>query len=210
MECRLSSSDDDWFCQISIRWEFKRDGRREDQVTEQPFGPVITDKSEVELRLRQAQSTILNPDADRRHFLEMDAGALQAYHANGTSLQFSRNTVCVDLVGPGLTDLSFIDLPGSYISFVLTFLNNMISGIIQNAEDDMIKLVEDLVVSHIKGNCLILVALPMTGTSCSTFRGDIQTNEHPQMISRTKGLYVWLVRKTPMANALSVIYLSCC
>lgn len=36
-------------------------------------------------------------------------------------------------------------------------------GIIQNAEPDIVKLVEDLVVSHIKGNSLILVALPMTG-----------------------------------------------
>jgi len=36
-------------------------------------------------------------------------------------------------------------------------------GIIQNAESEVVKLVEDLVISHIKGNCLILVALPMTG-----------------------------------------------
>lgn len=37
-------------------------------------------------------------------------------------------------------------------------------GIIQNAEPEVVRLVEDLVISHIKGNCLILVALPMTGT----------------------------------------------
>lgn len=165
MECRLSSSDKDWSCQISIRWEFMKDGRREDQVIEKPFGHLITDKNQVELILRQAQSAVLNPDADSRHFLQMDTEALQAFHAKGSSLQFSRNTVCVDLEGPGLTDLSFIDLPGSYISVFLASLPNMISGIIQNADDDMIKLVEDLVVSHIKGNCLILVALPMTGSS---------------------------------------------
>ncbi len=33
----------------------------------------------------------------------------------------------------------------------------------QNADSNIVSLVEDLVVSHIKGNCLILVALPMTG-----------------------------------------------
>ena len=82
--------------------------------------------------------------------------------------------MCVDLEGPELTDLSFIDLPGSFVSFILTFLSNVTSGIIQNADDDMIKLVEDLVVSHIKGNCLILVALPMTGSCRSTFCNDIR------------------------------------
>jgi hypothetical protein len=34
---------------------------------------------------------------------------------------------------------------------------------IYNAADDMVKLVEDLVVSQIQGTSLILVALPMTG-----------------------------------------------
>ena len=174
MECRLSSSSGDWNCQISIRWEFKEDGKRQDQVVELPFGPLVTDKSEVELLLRQAQSAVLNPNVKSRDFLEMDADALQAFHAKGSSLQFSRNTVCVDLEGPGLTDLSFIDLPGSFVSFILTFLSNVTSGIIQNADDDMIKLVEDLVVSHIKGNCLILVALPMTGSCRSTFCNDIR------------------------------------
>ena len=174
MECRLSSSSGDWNCQISIRWEFKEDGKRQDQVVEQPFGPLVTNKSEVELLLRQAQSAVLNPNINPRDFLEMDADALQAFHAKGSSLQFSRNTVCVDLEGPGLTDLSFIDLPGSFVSFILTFISNVTSGIIQNADDDMIKLVEDLVVSHIKGNCLILVALPMTGSCRSTFCNDIR------------------------------------
>ena len=27
-------------------------------------------------------------------------------------LSFSRNVICVDVVGPGLVDLSFVDLPG--------------------------------------------------------------------------------------------------
>ena len=38
-------------------------------------------------------------------------------------------------------------------------------GIIQNAEPTTVQLVEDLVLSHIKGNCLILVTCPMSGTS---------------------------------------------
>ncbi|KAK6964722.1 hypothetical protein R3P38DRAFT_3157156 [Favolaschia claudopus] len=61
-------------------------------------------------------------------------------------LPFSRNVVCVDLEGPELTDLMFLDLP----------------GLIANADTEIINLVEEMVVSYIKGNSLILVALPMT------------------------------------------------
>ncbi|EKM52205.1 uncharacterized protein PHACADRAFT_198273 [Phanerochaete carnosa HHB-10118-sp] len=60
-------------------------------------------------------------------------------------LAFSRNAVCMDISGPEMADLAFVDLP----------------GIIQNASSDTVQLVEDLVKSHIKGNCLILVTLPM-------------------------------------------------
>jgi hypothetical protein len=35
----------------------------------------------------------------------------------GKPLLFSRNVVCVDLEGPDLTDLSFIDLPGVSVVF---------------------------------------------------------------------------------------------
>ncbi|KAF7800197.1 hypothetical protein EIP86_011444 [Pleurotus ostreatoroseus] len=69
--------------------------------------------------------------------------------ARPNQLLFSRNAVCVDLSGPQLADLAFVDLP----------------GIVQYADDSIVKLVEDLVKSHIsrdKGNCLILVTLPMS------------------------------------------------
>ncbi|KAJ7841825.1 P-loop containing nucleoside triphosphate hydrolase protein, partial [Mycena olivaceomarginata] len=48
--------------------------------------------------------------------------------------------------GPDLTDFQFVDLP----------------GLIQNAASDIVRLVEEMVVDHISGNCLILVAIPMT------------------------------------------------
>ncbi|KZT22881.1 hypothetical protein NEOLEDRAFT_1180623 [Neolentinus lepideus HHB14362 ss-1] len=146
MECRLSSSEGPWTCQISIRWEFDDKGKRKDDVQEVAFGAPITNKGVVELALRRAQAAVLNPSIPLSKFLIMTAEDLKdKSHVSGT-LKFSRNVVCVDLVGPDLTDLSFIDLP----------------GIIQNAEPETVQLVEDLVISHIKGNCLILVALPMT------------------------------------------------
>ncbi|KAI0696226.1 P-loop containing nucleoside triphosphate hydrolase protein [Cerioporus squamosus] len=70
--------------------------------------------------------------------------------ASLTSHAFSKNVICIDLAGPDLVDLSFIDLP----------------GIIQNAENDpkgeMVTLVEGLVNTYIKSNCLILVTISMS------------------------------------------------
>ncbi|OCH87803.1 hypothetical protein OBBRIDRAFT_827487 [Obba rivulosa] len=147
MELRLSSSSDPWSCQISLRWEYGLNGRRNDEIKEVLFGDQLTDKSDVELALRRAQAAILNPDIPSAQFLSMSAEELRNnFTPEASSLLFSRNVVCIDLIGPELTDLSFIDLP----------------GIIQNAEPEVVKLVEDLVRSHIKGHCLILVTLPMS------------------------------------------------
>ena len=112
MECRLSSSPGPWSCQVSIRWEFEESGKRSDEVSELAFGKRITDKSDVELRLRQAQAAVLNPKVPASQFLGLsEKGCLTGIKSN-KPLLFSRNVVCVDLEGPELTDLSFIDLPG--------------------------------------------------------------------------------------------------
>ncbi|KAK0210987.1 P-loop containing nucleoside triphosphate hydrolase protein [Desarmillaria ectypa] len=147
MECRLSSSSTPWQCKVSIRREFDKNGEHIDNISETPFGRVITDKSGVEPLLRRAQLSILNPMIPVKKILASTPEELTNWSKESQDMQpFSRNVVFVDLSGPELTDLSFIDLP----------------GLIQNAENNIVSLVEDLVVSHIKGNCLILVILPMT------------------------------------------------
>ncbi|THH32770.1 hypothetical protein EUX98_g1377 [Antrodiella citrinella] len=146
MECRLSSSSNAWQCQVSIRWEVNSGGFPCDEVREVAFGGVITQKSDVELILRRAQMAILNPTVETEHFVNMSVEEMKSASKKLAMLKFSKNVVCVDLSGPELTDLAFVDLP----------------GIIQNAEAQTVKLVEDLVRSHIKGNCLILVTVPMS------------------------------------------------
>lgn len=113
MECRLSQFSGDWSCQVSIRWEFNEDGTRFDEVEERPFGPVITSKAEVELVLRRAQTAVLNPARPQSDFLQYDYDELQDI-GQKHQLLFSKNVVCVDLFGPEFTDLTFIDLPGTY------------------------------------------------------------------------------------------------
>lgn len=135
MECRLSSSSGSWTCQISIRWEYSSDGKRFDEVEEKPFGPVITDKTQVELALRRAQLAVLNPSVPTHKILALNSEMVSSGKFKTTnmpaSLPFSRNAVCVDLSGPELADLSFVDLPGMFIlSFCLrSFLLRSMSSI---------------------------------------------------------------------------------
>ncbi|KAJ7918424.1 P-loop containing nucleoside triphosphate hydrolase protein [Mycena leptocephala] len=135
MECRLSSSTSPWSCRISIRLEFDDFGQPRSDVNEHPFVDMITNKDEVEVALRRAQLAVLNPSVSFGEILQMSPQDLKNGIPGKKPLPFSRNVVCVDLEGPDLTDLMFLDLPD---------------------------LVEGMVMSHIQGNCLILVALPMT------------------------------------------------
>ncbi|KAJ3757669.1 P-loop containing nucleoside triphosphate hydrolase protein [Lentinula raphanica] len=147
IECRLSSSDRPWSCQISIRQEFDNSGERLRNISEKKFGEPLTDKVQVELSLRRAQFAILNPHVPWYNILAASAETLASMSAkSNTSLQFSKNIVCVDLEGPEFTELSFIDLP----------------GLVQNAHPDIVELVENLVISRISGICIILVTVPMT------------------------------------------------
>ncbi|KAI0706855.1 P-loop containing nucleoside triphosphate hydrolase protein [Cerioporus squamosus] len=134
MECRLAHSSEGWSCQIKIRWEYD-DNKR-------------LDEDDVEPMLRRAQAAVLNPDDEPSKFLSLSEEEVKSGKGlkGPKSLLFSRNVVCVELKGPELADLSFVDLP----------------GIVQNAEADVVQLVEDLVRSYIEGNSLILVTLPMS------------------------------------------------
>ncbi|KIJ68612.1 hypothetical protein HYDPIDRAFT_106826 [Hydnomerulius pinastri MD-312] len=146
IECRMASSEASWSCRISIRWEFNAKGERLPSVSEVPFGKTISSPEQVELALRRAQAAVLYPSVPAARFLKMSVSELDEPTKNLKALKFSRSVICVDLQGPGLADLAFVDLP----------------GIIHNADSLTVRQLEDLVMSHIKDNAIILVALPMS------------------------------------------------
>ncbi|KAJ7605171.1 P-loop containing nucleoside triphosphate hydrolase protein [Roridomyces roridus] len=146
LECRLASAPE-WACRISIRREFDFSGRRiAGEVSEIPFGDLIRNRDEVEMMLRRAQLAVLDPTLEIARIMRMELKELKETLQDRRTAEFSKNVVCIDLEGPDLTDVQFVDLP----------------GIIQNASPAVIRLVEEMVVDNIKGNCLILVAIPMT------------------------------------------------
>ena len=151
---------------------FRSEGKdqRLEEVEEIEFGPLLTDKQEVEPMLRRAQAAVLRPGVDSSKFVNMTDADLQS--KDKKSLRFSRNVVCVELTGPDLADLSFVDLP----------------GIVQNADAEIVNLIEDLVNSYIKGNSLILVTMPMSGTYLIIASGRHSSDVRTQTTLRTKRL----------------------
>jgi hypothetical protein len=74
----------------------------------------LTDKNQVEAALVRAQTAILNPSKKWTQYVGMGS----MYARNGKSrepefeVKFSPNVVCMEMVGPDLPNLAFIDLPG--------------------------------------------------------------------------------------------------
>lgn len=83
---------------------------RLNDIREVPFGDLITNPTDVEIQLRRAQAAVLSPSIDPSQFLTKSADDLQAL--SRTFANFSRDVVCIDISGPELTNLDFVDLPG--------------------------------------------------------------------------------------------------
>ncbi|EIN06635.1 hypothetical protein PUNSTDRAFT_115166 [Punctularia strigosozonata HHB-11173 SS5] len=142
-ECRLAYSTQPWQCSITLRFMNNERGEPLGQVKNVPFGPTIFNKAEVEERLRRAQRAILNPAKEARIYLD---GADE--DADDSQVSFSKNSICLQISGKDLADLSFVDLPGLIVSVRAT------------GSDSDIKLVENLVESYIKSpSCLILLTV---------------------------------------------------
>ncbi|ESK87720.1 hypothetical protein Moror_1821 [Moniliophthora roreri MCA 2997] len=143
-EIRLKHSNEPWECRVSLRFISDSSGQKLGQALVEPFGEVIRDKREVEDRIRRAQRAILNPNIDHLRFLTED-------DINNTKTDtFSANCIALEIAGPDVADLSFVDLP----------------GLIQVADDNNtdIKDVELMVKSYIeKPSCIILLTV-----SCET------------------------------------------
>jgi hypothetical protein len=72
------------------------------------FGDPIYSKSLVTDRIRRAQCAILNPNTPFTYFLDASPDTLEE-----KDLSFSSNSVCLEISGRDVEDLSFVDLPGA-------------------------------------------------------------------------------------------------
>ncbi|KAG0146883.1 hypothetical protein CROQUDRAFT_656895 [Cronartium quercuum f. sp. fusiforme G11] len=128
-----------WSCQVKLRFDnYLSSG---EAVCEETFGSIIFNPIEVEERLRKAQKAILSPEYPSQHFLDTSDEDEDQFE----TLKFSRNAVSVEIWGPEVVDLTFVDLP----------------GIISNGADKEISLVRSLVLEQISTKCIILLTLTM-------------------------------------------------
>ena len=109
IECHMTSSSNPWRAVVSIRRIVDNDGKPLDRQTLTPFGTPISDRADVEMRIRQAQQALLNPDMPIEMFLTSRG------MSKPSALRFTRNSIVVEIKGQGVDDLAFVDLPGRYI-----------------------------------------------------------------------------------------------
>ncbi|KAH9965455.1 P-loop containing nucleoside triphosphate hydrolase protein [Russula dissimulans] len=141
-ECQLTHSDNTpWTCNVSLQLNTAADGSALANLQKMPFGEPITEKSAVTERIRRAQRAILNPSTPSSVFLQ---GADSEHE-----ISFSANRIVLDISGPDVTDLNFIDLPGLFVG---------------GGQDAEMRLIRDLAISYIKKpSCIILLTV-----SCET------------------------------------------
>lgn len=114
MEVVLSHADGEnvhWSCQISLRISFDANGNSLSEPHTIPFGDILYDSQSVEKRLFLAQAAILQLPFMEEFSVE---DFLQEDHEVPVKppVDFSRNVVRLDVSGPELVDVTFIDLPG--------------------------------------------------------------------------------------------------
>ncbi|KAA1470471.1 hypothetical protein DENSPDRAFT_774675 [Dentipellis sp. KUC8613] len=142
-ECQLSHSDRSWQCCVSLRRVTDTSGDDLGHASNDQFGDIITSKADVTERIRRAQRAILNPSTNFQTFLQgPDADP------NAMELSFSKNTICLQISGPDVADLSFVDLPG--------IIQSVATG--GNLED--VELIRQLAISYIrKESCIVLLTV---------------------------------------------------
>lgn len=152
---RIRQADEPWNCKISLRFETREDGKALARIREIPFGDELSSPEKVEGALRRAQLAILNPSVSPHAFVtatEADVSLAkggQLILGSTNKLSFSSNLICIDIEGPEVTDLAFLDLPG------------IISNVDEGEDENNIDLIKSMVDRVITGNCLILLTLSM-------------------------------------------------
>ncbi|CAE6498607.1 unnamed protein product [Rhizoctonia solani] len=170
IECRLKRSEQAWEAIVYLRFESGKSGYA-GKTKEIQFGPQMTNRMEVQERIRRAQLAILNPTIEPSNFLDAEENA-----SYPSSRSFSQNCVIVALSGNELSDLNFVDLP----------------GLIANVADDRnvgdIELVKGLVTSYIsRPSCLILLTISCESDFENQGAGRLAREHDPQGL-RTIGV----------------------
>ncbi|KAI8817235.1 P-loop containing nucleoside triphosphate hydrolase protein [Fimicolochytrium jonesii] len=144
-----------WSCQVVLRWESDENEKQLLNTKEEPFDTPMTKEADVGLRIAQAQRAILNPGTDSAYFLKMNEKDLKKYV---DKRQFTSNIIVVAVTGPDVLSLTLIDLPG------------IIQTPPQDAKEDLVGLIKQLVTKYIEDKRTIIL-------KCVTCADDVNNQE---------------------------------
>jgi len=113
MHCQLSRSSEEWECTVSLNFLSSKSKKA---ATVQ-FGETITDRSQLEERIRRAQRAVLSPNTDHTRFLNKPEEECPP-----AELTFTSDSVQIEISDKNLTNLSFFDLPGTLSRFIVVLL----------------------------------------------------------------------------------------
>jgi len=103
---------DEWSCGINLRIEYDHNGAKLPQTSVVSIGEKIRNPDHVEAKLKLAQLAILNVEHIDLAEGKVNLEDKKWQNTSESALDFSKNTICVDVKGPDFTSLSFVDLPG--------------------------------------------------------------------------------------------------
>jgi hypothetical protein len=114
----MKSTENAWSCTISLPSVHGTNGAGLDNSC-QRFGPVITNKSDVELWLRRAQAAILSRAQDKSQWLtKSEADIRKALSEPSAQMRsFTKDVIQIEIEDRNLANLSFVDLPGQCSCF---------------------------------------------------------------------------------------------
>ncbi|KAG8771549.1 hypothetical protein FRC15_003353 [Serendipita sp. 397] len=151
-----------WRCRIYLVREMGTEGLEEGSSKRIQFGEDINERDAVCDRIQRAQAAILHPDIDPKNFL----GSYRKAKESG----FSSDSILVEISGPDVIDLSFVDLPGEYFYVFMDLLDLRCAcsalGIIAMDNDDSenVGRVERLVSSYVENlSSLVLLVYKCSG-----------------------------------------------
>jgi hypothetical protein len=132
-------------------------------TTEEDFGTYY-DKQQLEEMLVRAQAATLNPGKHHSTYFRQGPhkNPLALHKPSALEVKFSPNVVHLKICGPGLPNLSFVDLP----------------GVIETAENEselyLVDLIKQLVEVYLSNDdCLVLLAMPASNDAVNNSAASI-------------------------------------
>ncbi|KIM27377.1 hypothetical protein M408DRAFT_169403 [Serendipita vermifera MAFF 305830] len=133
--CHMENNNGPWRCRVSIMREVDGNGDRLSETQTIPFGTEIDSPNLVCERIQRAQMAILHPDQDPQQFTQ---GPLFSSPSG-----FSLNSIVINIEGPDVIDLSFVDLPGIIAD--------------DGAINDNVERVEKMAIKYIEQDCNLIL-----------------------------------------------------